>query len=78
MPLVVIGVERRGVLLQLRSGALPITMQEGDSEEAPMALATNLPACLPARGEGVARRRDGGEDRSGSAAAPVGYRSTVC
>ena len=59
VPVVAVGVERRGVvgMLQLRSGGLPITMQEGDGEVAPMASATDLLVRLPASGEPSAPRR---------------------
>jgi hypothetical protein len=59
VPVVAVGVERRSVvgMLQLRSGGLPITMQEGDGEVAPMASATDLLVRLPASGEPSAPRR---------------------
>uniref|UniRef100_A0A0E0DMI0 Uncharacterized protein n=1 Tax=Oryza meridionalis TaxID=40149 RepID=A0A0E0DMI0_9ORYZ len=62
VPVVAVGVERRGVIgmLQLRSGDLPITMQAGDGEAAPMASATGLPARLPASGEPSASCGDEG------------------
>uniref|UniRef100_A0A0E0IT09 DUF1263 domain-containing protein n=1 Tax=Oryza nivara TaxID=4536 RepID=A0A0E0IT09_ORYNI len=47
-------------LLQLISSGLPITMQGGDGEAAPMASPTGLPACLPVRGEPSVPRGDEG------------------
>lgn len=61
MAVVAVGDDRRG---------LPITMQGGEGKVAPTALASGLPARLPARGEGAVRRRgNGDQDGAGTAAA---------